>query len=90
MMAVLWSLRPEQGLHQVEHLSRLVRGDRIVDRLRIAARANDTLLPELRQVLRQGGLANFNEAAELPNGALAVGQVAENRKATLVADRLEK
>lgn len=89
-MPILTGVRPEQGLHQVEHLARLIGLDGVVYGLGVAPRAHHAVLSELRQMLRQGRLADFDQATKLTDGPLAVREVAEDRKATLVANRLEK
>lgn len=61
-----------------------------MDRLSLAARGDETLRAQSREMLGEGRLAEPDCAFQLGDGALAIEQLAQNHQAVLVAERAEK
>jgi hypothetical protein len=64
--------------------------DGIVDCLRFAPRGDQTVATQLREVLRQGGLTETNQATQFRHAVFTMSQVVKDQEATLIRHRLEE
>src|SRR5664279_4985130 len=82
--------RAIDAIQRGQNFTRRLARNRIIDRLGIAPRRNQTILPKQSKMLRHRGIAQAEERREIANRALAVDQLADDQQPVAVAQCLQK
>ena len=73
-----------------QHFLRRLARERIIDRLRLAARRDDPLFAQLGEMLRHRRHREADRYVQLSDGSLAVEQFAQDHEPRLIGHRLQK
>jgi hypothetical protein len=83
-------LLPDVLEPEFEELSYVLVVERVEGELAVAAMAHESHLPELAQVVRNGGLARANRGGQVTDAELATSQSPHDLKASGVGQNLER
>ena len=81
------TVKPVEHLH---NLHRLLAGDAVMHLLALASGADQAVMAQHRELLRQGRLHNARRIGEVTHAVLTLGQLAEQQQAVRVAEHFQQ
>src|SRR5262249_51682459 len=86
-----YTISPTKNIvNDIYYTAKLFVGKTVINRLAVTARTYETIEPQTGKLLRDGRLPQRKNAFELGDGALALGQIAEQQEPRLMSERLQE